>query len=175
MAFEVQDPDIPTETANAYISVADWKAYCDDHGYDYSSYTDAQIQEAIIRATDYTDVRWTFEGKKYDFDQSTEAPRSDVYDEQGYAIEGFPRLFLNGVSEYTKTDLLDGLSLMPSRDNTVTGHRTMLRTKADVVEKEERFAANNSSYKWPRWALADRMIWQSGLIPGTVRRTLGRG
>lgn len=174
MAFEVQDPDAPTETATAYLSVADWKLYADDRGYDYSAKTDPEIQQALIRAADYTDVRWTFEGFKWDFEQSLEVPRSDVFDPQGYALDGFPRLFLNAVSEYTKIDLLDALTLMPNRDNAVTQNRTMLRTKADVVEKEQRFSANNTAYKWPRWALPDRMIRQSGLV-GSERRTTSRG
>ena len=176
MSFEVQDPDVPTTTANAYISVADWKSYADDRGYDYTTpgYTDDEIQEAIIRASDYTDGRWIFEGFKYDFEQSTEVPRSEVYSPQGYAITGFPRLFLNGVSEYIKVDLIDGKDLMPNRDNTVTQNRTMLRKKADVVEKEERFSANNTAYQWPVWALPDKLIRKSGLV-GTTRRSLTRG
>lgn len=174
MAFEVQDPDVPTATANAYVSLAGFKAYADDRGYDYSAKTDGQIQEAIVRATGAMDARWNYLGHKFDADQSTECPRQSAYDKRGFLIAGLPKDLVDACSEYTNIDLLLGLSLMPSPDNAVTGRLTYLRTKADVVEREQHFSGNHG-YVWPKWPLADQILINSELIDTVVRRTVSRG
>ncbi|MCK5015599.1 MAG: hypothetical protein KAS32_00890 [Candidatus Peribacteraceae bacterium] len=174
MAFEVQDSDDPTATANAYVSVAEFQAYCDERGIDHSAKTDPQIEQAIVRATDYMDGRWTYEGFKYDIEQSTEVPRRDVFDSEGFAIDDIPRIFKNACCEYTQIDLIVGETLMPnSQNNTQSGQLTYERKKVDAVEKEIHYHANRG-FQWPRWPLPDRMMRQSGLI-GSTRRQLGRG
>lgn len=178
--FEVQDEDVPTDTANAYVSVADFKDYCDGRGYDYTTpaYTDTQIQNAIVRATDYMDGRWTFAGYRYDDDQSTECPRRDVWNKAGTTyLDYFPLHLIQACCEYAKIDLIDGKSLMPnSVDNTVPGQLTYLRTRVEgAVEKEQHFNSfKGYGGKYPSWPLPDKMMRQSGLV-GSSRRTLGRG
>lgn len=172
--FEVQDPDTPTETANAYISVDELKDYCDGRGIDYSAKTDDEIEQAIVRATDYMDGRWTYAGYRYDSDQSTECPRRDVYDSYGYNVDGFPRAFILACCAYTVIDLIDGKTLMPnSQDNTAAGMIIKERKKVDEIEREYQYS-ENKGFQWPRWPLPDKFMRQSGLIT-SVRRTLGRG
>lgn len=174
MAFEVQDSDTPTSTANAYVAVAAFKLYADDRGYDYSAKSDTQIEQAIVRATGAMDARWNYLGHKLDADQSTECPRQSAYDKRGFLIEGLPPNLVNACSEYTNIDLLLGLSLLPnSRDNLVEGRLTYLRTKADVVEREQHFNFNKG-YQWPVWPMADQILINSELVDTVVRRTVAR-
>jgi len=177
--FEVQDPDVPTETANAYVSVADFKDYCDGRGYDYTTpaYSDADIQGAIVRATDYMDVRWTYAGLRYDDDQSTECPRKYVYNKAGNSVDGLPLNLKQACCEYAKIDLIDGLELAPNAvDNTVPGQLTYLRTRVEgAVEKEQHFNSfSGYGGKYPSWPLADKFMLRTELLEST-RRTLGRG
>ncbi len=179
--FEVQDSDVPTATANAYVSVADFKDYCDGRGYDYTTpaYTDAQIQEAIVRATDFMDGRWTYAGYRYDDEQSTECPRRDVWNASGTLYLDFlPAALIQACSEYAKIDLIDGLSLSPnSVDNTTPGQLTYLRTRVEgAVEKEQHFHASKGygASSNPSWPVADKYMRQTGLLTST-RRTTGRG
>jgi hypothetical protein len=62
--------------ANSYQSVADWKTYATQQGWDYSVYTNDQIGSALIRATRSAD-RWeTWSGvRTYGSEQSMLWPR----------------------------------------------------------------------------------------------------
>ena len=174
--FIVQDPDEPTDDANAYVTVNEFKAYCGSRGISYSGKTDNEIERSIVRATDYTDGRWTYEGFKYDVDQSTEVPRREVYDPgTGYAIDDIPAVFKLGVCEYAQIDLIQGLTLMPnSQDNTQAGALSYERKRADVVEIEKHWSTNKG-FQQARWPLADKYIRRSGLLGQQGRRTLQRG
>lgn len=44
-------------TAESYIDVAWFKAYCDAHGHSYAGKTDPQIEQALRRATAWLDAR----------------------------------------------------------------------------------------------------------------------
>ena len=168
-----QDPDNPTDIANAYIDKAVFKAYCDLVGYSYTTYTDAQIEQAIIRATLFMDCRWTFAGYKFDVDQSTECPRREVYDTRGMWIEGLPTPLLTACAEYAWAGLTR-LELLPTpAAPTEAGTVTYVRQKLDVLETEKHYASPQQ-YPWPVYPLADRMMRQSGLLIG-VRRTTVRG
>lgn len=176
--FEVQDPDNPTSTSNAYISVQYFKDYCDGRGYDYSALNDTEIEQAIVRATDFMDARWTYEGHRYDDDQSTEVPRGNVWDEHGLYLDGFPDPFEDACCEYTKIDAIDGLDLMPNNvTNTAPGQLTYERKRVEgAVEREFHYHPNKGygSSSYPSWPIPDRMMKHTGLL-GSTRRTLGRG
>jgi hypothetical protein len=113
-----QDPDNPTDDANAYIDLDFFQAYCDLVGYDYSSYTDAQQEQSIIRATIFMDARWSYAGYKLDDDQSTECPRQEVYDSRGMWVQGLPTPLLNACAEYAWAGL--GRSSMCWRPRSTT-------------------------------------------------------
>lgn len=175
MSFVVQDPDAPKTDANAYIAVQTFKDYHDDRGGDYSSFNDTDIEEAIVRATDYIDSRWTFAGARDDADQSTECPRSGVYDPNtGYTLNPYPAELEEACAEYALSAL--AASLYPSPNVDTTGLKIKsLRTKADVIEKEtEYFQAGGSSSAKKAWPVADGKMKKTRLLT-SQRRTLGRG
>ena len=91
MALVVEDGTGKTD-ADAFISVAYFKAYADARGHSYADYTDAQIEQAIIRSTDFLSDSFTWEGFKrnergnLDGEQSLAWPRSWVEDRNGYSV-----------------------------------------------------------------------------------------
>ena len=174
MAFIVQDPDAPLSTANAYISVADFKAYHDDRGNAYSA-SDTEIEQAIVRATDYMDSRWTFAGAREDIDQSTECPRSGVYDSRtGFTVDPYPTELTEAAAEYTMSALAGSLYAAPNIDN--TGLKVKItKKKVAVLETEtEYFQGGSNSNAWVGYPVADGKMKKTRLLTST-RRTLGRG
>lgn len=175
MAFIVQDPDNPTSDANAYVSVADFKSYHDDRGQSYGTATDEEIEQAIVRATDYMDGRWTFAGTRWDSDQSTECPRAGVIDpnvSEDWYIAGIPVEIIEACSEYALIALNAALSSAPTRDE--SGARvTYRRTRVEgAVEKEVRFDAA-AIFRDPVYPVADAKMRKSGLV-STPRHRLRR-
>jgi hypothetical protein len=68
-----------TVGVNSYISLADFKAWADLRAYDYSSYTDAQIEAAtVVSAVDFIDPNYTFKGTKVSDTQPMDLPTSEV-------------------------------------------------------------------------------------------------
>lgn len=87
--------------ANAYTTVVAFKAYCDNRGYDYSAYTDDQIAQAIIRATDYVDTRFGYQGTPLNgLDQTTQFPRDNLYNCAGLQVTGLPVAVVRACTEY---------------------------------------------------------------------------
>ena len=66
--------------AESYATVAEFKAYAGKIGYDYSDYTDTQIEQALRRATTWLDARYasTFQGIWTTSTQALQWPRSGV-------------------------------------------------------------------------------------------------
>lgn len=91
MAITVEDGTGKTD-ADALISLAWFKAYHDARGNDYSSYTDAALEQAIVRATDYLSESYNWAGYKLkerghnDGEQALAWPRSYVVDRNGYSV-----------------------------------------------------------------------------------------
>lgn len=177
MAFVVQDPDAPKSDANGYITVAEFKSYHDDRGNGYTA-TDTEIEQAIVRATDYIDARWTFAGNREDADQSTECPRSGVYDHRGHSLDGYPDELKEACAEYAYVVAETTTSLYPSPNVDTTGRSVKsVRKKADVLEKEtEYFGSAGAGGKavWTAFPMADGKMRRTRLLAPT-RRTLGRG
>ena len=175
MSFIVQDPDAPLSTANAYISIAYFKAYHDDRGNDYSSSSDTDIEESIVRATDFMDSRWTFAGDREDVDQSTECPRSGVYDPRtGFELDHYPAELTEACAEYAMSALAGSLYASPNVDSTGLKVK-MTKKKVAVLETEtEYFQGGSNSNAWVGWPVADGKMKKTRLLAST-RRTLGRG
>jgi hypothetical protein len=173
VAFVVQTPDAPTTTANAYISVEYFKAYHDQRGNVYSA-SDTEIEEAIVRATDYVDTRWTFAGYRKDLDQSTECPRSGVKDPRtGWWLTAYPTELEEASAEYTLSAIAG--TLYPSPNVDATGKAvSYTRKKVAVLEKETHYYQGGSGNTWTIFPLADGKMKRTRLLTST-RRTLGRG
>jgi hypothetical protein len=173
MAFVVQDPDSPKSDANGYITAQEFKDYHAERGNAYTA-NDTEIQQAIVRATDFVDSRWTFAGYRQDADQSTECPRSGVYDPTtSYLLDGYPDELKEACAEYAMASI-NGEALYPSSNVDATGRAVKkAMKKADVVEKETEYFSGSSGSAWKTFPVADGKMVKTRLLQSR-RRTLGR-
>lgn len=120
-----------TVGVNSYISLADFKAWADLRAYDYSSYTDAQIEAAtVISAVDFIDPNYTFKGAKVSDTQSMDLPTSEV------AIADI----LNGAAQATWQQLKGFLFVDQSTQSVngkVTSESSSVGSLSESVEYEE--------------------------------------
>ena len=101
--------------ANAYVTLAEFKAHHDDRGNNaYQTFTDADVQTAIVRATDYIDKRFgkRFRGFRQNKVQGLEWPRINAFDNDEFLysdVDVIPRKLKMATSEYA----LRALNLKP--------------------------------------------------------------
>lgn len=105
MAFTVEDGS-GNPNSNAYVAVQTFKDHHNDRGRDITSYTDTDIQQGIVKSTDYIDKRFgkLFRGIRRAKDQGLEWPRLSAFDNDGFILQGsdaVPRLLQKAASEYT--------------------------------------------------------------------------
>lgn len=136
------------ENANGYVSLADFKTYCDDRGLTYptTSGADDTITAAIIRGASYTDGRYRgrWKGLKADEDQALAWPRVNVRDEDGYILDDdtIPRVVAHANAE-AALRFIDGVDLTPDLERGGAVKRT--RDKAGPVETESEFRDDASA------------------------------
>lgn len=171
MAFTVQNENGSQEGANAYVSADFFKAYHLDRSNAYTA-SDAQIQAAIVKATDYIDTRFNFIGAKaYGRVQKTSWPRVDAFDSDGYSVDGIPGEIKNAVCEYALRALTSVLMADPSRDATGSAIQSKENTVGPITERIT--FATGAAYTLPKYPAADRRLVASGLVVSNC--TLVRG
>lgn len=136
MALAVQNDTGTTEDAISYLSVEDFKAYHTARGNVYSGYTDAQIEQALAKATDHIDSAFVFYGYPVNGrSQTTKWPRYDVYDLDENYVEGLPKEILGATAEYAFRALSATLSPDPVTSATGFPVKSTMK-KVDVIEEE---------------------------------------
>lgn len=119
MALIVQDDTGAVSGANAYISLVEFKTYHDTRGNNYLAFTDTEIENAIIRSSDYVDIRFDFIGSKLNArDQITQWPRSSALDRDGWYVTGIPLEIKDAIAEYAFRALSSPLIPDPVTDKT---------------------------------------------------------
>ena len=102
MAFVVEN-GTGLANANAYITVAFYRAHHTDRGRDVSAQTDEQVQGFIVRGTDYVERRFgsRYKGERTTLVQSLGLPRTGMtFDGVTYPPDAIPALFQMGIAEY---------------------------------------------------------------------------
>ena len=102
MAFVVED-GTGVSNANAYISVAFYRAYFADRGRDVSAQTDQQVQGYIVRATDFVESRFgqRYQGTRKTLTQALGMPRTGMtLDGVTLSSDAVPAMFSMGIAEY---------------------------------------------------------------------------
>lgn len=115
MAFVVET-GTGLANSNAYTSVSAFKSYHDDRGNSYSGYTDSQIEKAIVCASDYLDIRFTFIGYRRNVSQSMEWPRYQAFYRDGRLANGVPVEIAEACAEYALRALAAPLAPDPVAD-----------------------------------------------------------
>lgn len=157
MAFTLQNDDGDVSGANAYISVAEYKEYCDDRGISYVAYTDEQIQIGIVKATDYIDIRFDYWGQNKSNNQNTEFPKADHLTILAPVKEA--------AAEYTKRALVAELVSDPEFDD-VGKVKSFSEGVGPLSEKTEYF--EYAGEEIPVYPIADRKLIKAGLVKGSV-------
>jgi len=127
--------------ANAYVSLADVKQYWDNMVYDYSGFTDEQLQQYIVKATRNIDMIYgaKFVGTKYSSTQGLMWPRTDAYDMDDFYQSGVP-----DVVEYATAEaaylVSQGTSFL---SDTADAGVKLDKVKVDVIEVEQEYSASS--------------------------------
>lgn len=164
MALTVQTDDGTASGANAYPSVAEFKAYHDARGNAYTD-DDVLIAEGIIRATDYVDQRFRFRSTKLLQAQTTAFPRVLFTDDDGFDVTGIPVALKNATNEYALRAMTAPLFQdAPAPD----GGRIIdaITQKVDVIEQAITYAPSTGGGNavMPAYPPADLMLQRAGLI-----------
>lgn len=78
------------DDAESYLSVVDFKGYCDKRGLSYDGQTDEVIEQKLRIATGYIDTVKRYKGQRLLTEQSLEFPRASLTDWGGLPVDGVP-------------------------------------------------------------------------------------
>ncbi len=133
MAFIVEDGSgLPN--SNAYVSVAAFREYHTDRGVDLSAYTDAQLQVAIIKATDFLEDRYRYIGQIRLSTQALEWPRINAFYRDGRVASLVPVEITRATLILGQIALTEDLFILP----TVSTNGQLVkreRVRVDVIEE----------------------------------------
>lgn len=119
MAFTVED-GTGLEDANAFVGVTDFVSYWAERGLDLSDLDGELVQAAIVKATDYMELRFAlkWKGIKLSIDQGIGWPRKYVYNREGAVVasDSVPKKVKAACYEYAKR-ALDAALLPDPVDN----------------------------------------------------------
>lgn len=171
MAFTLQNDQGGVVGANAYIDVDFFTEYHNDRGQKFSCESNREIEQAIIRATDYLDKRFRFTGERLNIRQTTEWPRLDAHDIDDNTIIGIPPEVKEATAEYARIALgQDDLFPTPTRDE--TGRVVQSRSEGVGPLNEMVTFTAGAAFEMPRYPTADRKMVVRGLTErrGILRR-----
>lgn len=138
MAFTVQDDDGSIDNANSLVTVEEFQEYFTDRGVDYTIEEDtpeAGIKAALIRATDYLNSKYEWQGVKKNSLQGTCQPRYDLTDLDGNLVSGIPVPVKMDCYELAAYLIDNSLTTLYSNVTAAEANIKIKRTKADVLEK----------------------------------------
>jgi len=173
MAFVVED-GTGLSTANSYLSRDDFKAYHKDRGTDVSAFSGAEMDDALVKSSDYMDRRYRgrFIGNKKNRDRSAGTttpaqrlawPRINAVDVSGAWIDmdSVPIEIEEACAEYAFRALSE--TLAPDPPLSATGAPVILsRTKVGPIETEVEYAEGGQTLTFREYPEVDAIL--RGLI-----------
>lgn len=167
----VQDNNGSVAGANAYLSVEELQAYHTARGNALTGST-TQLEQAIVRATDYIDRRFNFVGKKRmaSPEQTTAWPRIGARDADSHYQAGIPLAVKDACAEYALRALQASLMPDPDRDSTGVAIQAKIEQVGPIHEATHYVVG--ASFTLPKYPLADSLLYRSGLAirGGTLAR-----
>lgn len=161
MALIVQTAEALPD-ANSYGSVADFRAYHSARNRLVSD-SDSAVEGALVRATDYLDLRFRYVGRRQTPEQTTQWPRTGARDARGDLRGGVPREVTWACFEYAlralASDLLPDVPMDPSG-------RVVASKSESVGPLSERvdYAGGGHALDLPAYPVADRLLSVAGLV-----------
>lgn len=177
MAFTPEDGS-QVVGANAYLTVAAFKVHHDDRGRAYTAFTDTQIEQAIVKGTDYIDKRFgrRFRGEKASTTQGLEWPRVNAIDDAGRLMTELPDELTKAAAEYAYLSLTLGTELAPV-GSPVAGKITEEKVGPISTKYSDRsspmVSTGNMIQNLPEYPEAD--LWIEALLKSDMSRRLVRG
>ena len=156
MAFVVENVS-GAANSNSYISVADFKSYHDDRGQSYASYSDSQIEKALVKASDYLDIRFTFIGIRQNLVQSMQWPRHNAFYSDGRYASGIPVEIQETCAEYALRALSSALAPDPAVDSSgrlVTSEHSIV----GPIESDKSFSSGGVPLTFKPYPIADQRL-----------------
>lgn len=162
MTLIIQDDTGTVENANSLVTGAYYVSYMADRGVTIS-YTEPEdiiaVDADLIQANSYMDTLNKYCGTKVDGrDQTTQFPRLELYDCEGYLVEGIPREMQHAQCEYANIHRENG-TLQPNEST--GGGIKREKKKVDVIEKEIEYFSEGQSGAVIAYPVADNKIPQS--------------
>jgi hypothetical protein len=143
--------------SNGYISVASFKAYHDDRGNSYATYSDALIEKAIVRASDYLDTRFSFIGIRRLVTQKMEWPRYNAFYHDGRIADSVPIEIAEACAEYALRSLAAALAPDPVSDT--SGRMVTSETKeVGPISTSKTFARGGSATSFKPYPIVDATL-----------------
>jgi len=174
MAFNVQNDAGSVADANSYLSVEDMQAYHASRGNSLGTATSDQLQQALVRATDHLDGRFTYKGQRLNGPtQATQWPRSCVYDRNGRGVYGIPRAVKEAIAEYALRALSNPLS--PDPELSSTGARVQSTSNSVGPLSESVTYAQDGALALPEYPVADNKLRKAELIQSLLSGRVSRG
>ncbi len=161
MAFTVEDGTGEVAGANSYASVEEFEAYWDDRGFDHTVYTEPQIEYALVKATDYIELRFRnyFLGYRVvrEPPQPLSWPRAGVV-AHGVLVEGIPDQLKRATNEYAKRALeLDDLAPDPGGYDSTGGLIKVRERKVAAIEEKTEYEVGSGALLRP-YPAADSLL-----------------
>lgn len=172
MALIVQQ-EPPVDGANSYAAVAAFKEYHSVRGVDLTPYGDPEIEFALIKATQYLDVRFEYVGYQYAKGQTTEWPRSSAYDKRGDRLDGIPTRVVWATCEYALRALATDLLADPDRDSTGRAVKSKSEQVGPIAETV--VYQDHGGFQLPAYPLADMLLKSAGLVVNSGARGISVG
>ena len=177
MPLIVQTEDGNVANANSYVSLAFFKSYTTDYGYDISSYTDTQLEQALARARLYIDTRFNYLGTRVlgrDV-QVTEFPRirpytrgllRDISSSRGRDsdYQALPLEIQQAQCQYALIALTS--DLYPTQDDSQVGLKRYAVKVGSVSESKEFFSP---TFLAKAYLQADNLVRESKWVTSEAR------
>lgn len=161
MAFTLQNADGTVEAANAYTDPATVRAYWLDRGVDLSARTDAELQVAIVKASEYLDARYNWTGYQLYRLQGTQWPRGGVTS----FLRGLPPALITATCMMANR-ALSGVPLMPDPVFNPSGNVVIESTKeVGPIKVQTKYSeATTVSKALPAYPEVTLALQSAGLI-----------
>lgn len=159
--------------ANAYVSVAAFRAYHADRGNDVLAQPDSAVQIAIIRASDYIDRknRGNFIGIRLrpPSAQRMSWPRSNAKYRDGTSALGVPIEVEEATNEYA----FRALTITLAPDPTYDDRNQRVTSKTEIVgplEESTTYSDSGATFKFRKYPEVDALLRDLVIAGNEVRR-----
>lgn len=144
--------------ANAVVSLADFKAYCDSQAKSYSSYADDALNAAIVRASAFLVNAYIYQGQKINRRlQTMPFPRYAVTDREGWPVlpTEIPREFKDACCEIALYEAANPGAMNPA----VTQSELVRSEQVGAIRVEYARLFNSAADTRPVLLIVNDLLW----------------